>query len=81
MILETKPQNSLSSGISKMWSAFLELSKLPQYIQNFTFIKQNENCRNLNEIFQISGNNKSTKKADPILEMPSLEEFCDYYLP
>ena len=31
----------------------------------------------MNEIFNISGNIDSTKRADHIFEMPELAKFCD----
>ena len=64
--LSRQPKNSHIPGISIFVQILILLN-----IQN---------CRNLNEILHISGNIGSTKKAKPILEMPGLGVFCDYYL-
>ena len=51
-----------------------------EFGSDFNLVKWKQNCRNLNEILHISGNIENTKKADHILEMAGLGEFCEYYL-
>ena len=48
----------------------LILPKILRILFRIQFIKLNQNCRNLNKILPISGNFKSTKKADHILKIP-----------
>ena len=64
-----------------MWSAFFGLSILPEiclilfrFRQFWVFKKK----LNLNEILNISGKNDSAKKADHILEIQELGEFCGH---
>ena len=72
-------KNASILAFSKMWP-FCAFNIITEDIRNFfriQFIKQNQNCRNLNKILQISGNSESTKEADHILEMPEHGVFCD----
>ena len=72
-----KPQTSFSTGISKMWSAFFELSILPEILRILFRFQFYENCRNLNENFYISGHFESPKNADHSWEVPRLWLFHD----
>ena len=46
-----------------------------EFGSDLNFVKQKQNCRNLNEILYMSGNIESTKNADHILEMAGPGEF------
>ena len=64
--------NAPSRGISKMWAVFFVLSILPEIPTILVLFNK------IDIWTKFSGNIDRTKKADHILEMPQLEEFCSY---